>query len=276
MAATMLFALHDATSKYLLPVFAVPLLVWARYVTYVVIMAVGVAPSMGRALIVSRRPRLMIFRAFLLVAVSIFFQNALQALPLAEATALTFITPLIVALLAGPMLGEKVRLRAWLATAAGFCGVLLIARPGGAMDPVGVAYALAASLCYAFYQILTRKLSGSEPPMRQLFYTAIAGALAMSLVIPAYWTGIVPTPGQGLLIVSLGLTAGIGQFLLIRAFHITTASTLSPLLYFQLVWAMLLGSLLFGQLPDLLTAAGMLVIGASCLSLVMQQARAAA
>ena len=275
-SATVLFALHDATSKYMIAFFAIPLLVWARYVIYVIIMLVGVAPSMGREMIVTKRPRLMILRAFMLVCVSVFFQNTLKALPLAEATALTFITPLLVALLAGPMLGEKVRLRAWLATAAGFCGVLLIARPGGAMNLVGVAYALATSLCYAFYQILTRKLSASEPPMRQLFYTAIVGTIAMSFIVPAYWTGVLPTPGQGLLILSLGLTAGIGQFLLIRAFHITLASTLSSLLYFQLVWAMLLGSALFGQLPDLLTAAGMLVIGASCFSLVMHQPRAGA
>lgn len=273
---TVLFSAHDAVSKYLIAFFAIPLLVWARYLIYVVIMLVGVAPSMGREMFVTRRPRLMIFRAFLLVCVSVLFQNTLKALPLAEATALIFITPLLVALLAGPMLGEKVRLKTWLATAAGFAGVLLIAKPGGSMNFVGVGYALATSLCYAFYQILTRKLADSEPPMRQLFFTAFVGAIVMSLMVPAYWTGVLPTPSQGLLILALGLTAGIGQFLLIRAFHVTAASTVSPLLYFQLVWAMLLGWAIFGQLPDLLTTAGMLVIGGSCLSLALHQPRAQA
>lgn len=272
-SATVLFALHDAVSKYLIFFFAVPLLVWARYIIYVVIMIVGVAPSMGREMIVTRRPWLMILRALLLVCVSVFFQNTLKAMPLAEASALIFITPLLVALLAGPMLKEKVRLKTWLATAAGFCGVLLIARPGGSVNLVGVGYALATSLCYAFYQILTRKLTDSEPPMRQLFFTAIVGAIAMSFIVPAYWTGVIPTASQGLLIISLGLTAGIGQFWLIRAFQITPAATVSPMLYFQLVWAMLLGWAIFGQLPDLLTTLGMLVIGASCLSLVMHQPR---
>lgn len=275
-AATVLFAAHDVVSKYLIFFFAIPLLVWARYVVYVVIMVVGVAPGMGRKMIFTKRPRLMIFRAFTLVCVSVFFQFTLQALPLAEATALIFITPLLVALLAGPMLHEKVRLRTWLATAAGFCGVLLIARPGGAVNLAGVGYALATSLCYALYQILTRKLADSEPPMRQLFFTAIVGAIVMSCIVPAYWTGVLPTASQGLLIISLGLTAGIGQFLLIRAFHISDAATVSPVLYFQLVWAMLLGWTVFGQLPDLLTTTGMLVIGASCLSLAMHQPRAPA
>ncbi|MFT3964240.1 DMT family transporter [Propionivibrio sp.] len=216
LAATLLFALHDATSKHLIAFFSVPLLVWARYLIYILIMLIGVAPRMGRDIIVTGRPWLMILRALMLVCVSVCFQNALKTLPLAEATALTFVTPLIVALASGPLLGEKVRLGAWLATVAGFGGVLLIARPGGAMDPAGVGYALGTALCYAAYQLLTRKLAASEPPMRQLFYTALAGAIALSLFLPAYWTGEIPTPGQGLLIVSLGLTAGIGQFLLIR------------------------------------------------------------
>ena len=271
LAATLLFALHDAVSKHLIAFFSVPLLVWARYVIYIVIMLLGVAPRMGRDIIVTGRPWLMILRALMLVCVSVCFQNALKTLPLAEATALTFVTPLIVALASGPLLGEKVRLGAWLATVAGFGGVLLIARPGGAMDPAGVGYALGTALCYAAYQLLTRKLAASEPPMRQLFYTALAGAIALSLFLPAYWTGEIPTPGQGLLIVSLGLTAGIGQFLLIRAFHCTPASTISPLLYSQLVWAMLFGWIAFGQLPDLLTMAGMLVIGGACLSLALSR-----
>jgi drug/metabolite transporter (DMT)-like permease len=272
-AATVLFASHDAVSKHLMLFFAVPLLIWVRYILYVVFMLVGVAPRMGRELFVTGRPRLMVLRALMLVGVSVFFQNAVKALPLAEATALTFITPLLVALLSGPMLHEKVPLKAWLVTATGFCGVLLICRPGSAMNLPGVAYALASSLCYAYYQILTRKLAASEPPMRQLFYTAIVGAAVLSLVVPAYWTGTLPTPAEGLLIVWLGLAAGIGQFLLIHAFQITTASSVSPMLYFQLVWAMLFGWAIFGQLPDLLTTAGMLVIGASCLSLVMHQPR---
>ncbi len=273
LAATLLFALHDATSKHLIAFFSVPLLVWARYLIYILIMLLGVAPRMGRDIIVTGRPWLMILRALMLVCVSVCFQNALKTLPLAEATALTFVTPLIVALASGPLLGEKVRLGAWLATVAGFGGVLLIARPGGAMDPAGVGYALGTALCYAAYQLLTRKLAASEPPMRQLFYTALAGAIALSLFLPAYWTGEIPTPGQGLLIVSLGLTAGIGQFLLIRAFHCTPASTISPLLYSQLVWAMLFGWIVFGQLPDLLTMAGMLVIGGACLSLALSRSQ---
>jgi drug/metabolite transporter (DMT)-like permease len=272
LVATLLFAIHDATSKYLIAFFTIPLLVWARYVVHLSLMLVAVAPGMGRELVVTRRPWLMTWRALTLVGVSLLFQSALKALPLAETTAIIFVTPLLVALLAGPLLGEKVRLKSWLATIAGFCGVLLIARPGGAMSASGIAYALGSALCYAAYQILTRKLSATEPALRQLFYTALIGAIAMSIIVPTYWNGILPTAGQALLIVSLGATAGVGHFLLIRAFRQTPASTLSPLLYVQLVWAMLLGLLVFGQLPDLLTTIGMVIIGTSCLSLALQRA----
>jgi drug/metabolite transporter (DMT)-like permease len=273
LAAVFLFAALDATAKYMNAFFAVPLLVWARYLVHFVIMLVFMAPGMGREIIATRRPWLMSFRALMLVGVTLLAQLALKTLPLAETTALVFITPLLVALLAGPLLGEQVRRSTWLITLVGFAGVLLIARPGGALFGAGVAYALGAALCYAIYQILTRKLAATEHPNRLLFYTALIGTLSMSLTLPAYWDGQIPTLTQGLLIVSLGLYGGIGHFMLIRAFREAPASTLSPLLYVQLIWATLLGWWVFDQLPDLLAIVGMLIIGASGLSLAIRSRR---
>ncbi|HRE69479.1 MAG: DMT family transporter [Candidatus Accumulibacter sp.] len=273
LAALLLFAALDATAKHLSAYLAVPLLVWARYLVHLVIMLMVVAPSMGRRLVVTGRPWLMSLRGLTLVAVTLLGQLALKTLPLAETTALIFVAPLLVALLAAPLLGEKVRLRTWLATIAGFVGVLLIARPGGSLFGPGVAYALGAALSYAAYQILTRKLAATEHPMRLLFYTALLGTLAMLPALPVYWDGIWPTPTQSLLIVSLGLYGGIGHFLLIRAFHATSASLLAPLIYTQLVWATLLGWLVFDHFPDFLTVVGMMVIGASGLSLAFRGPR---
>jgi drug/metabolite transporter (DMT)-like permease len=253
--------------------FAVPLLVWARYLVHFVFMLVFMAPGMGREIIATHRPWLMSFRALMLVGVTLLAQLALKTLPLAETTALLFVTPLLVALLAGPLLGEQVRRRTWLATVAGFAGVLLIARPGGAMAGPGIAYALGGALCYAIYQILTRKLAATEHPTRLLFYTAMVGTLSMSLTLPAYWDGQMPTLTQSLLITSLGLYGGVGHALLIRAFREAPASTLSPLLYIQLIWATLLGWWVFNQLPDLLAITGMLIIGASGLSLAIRARR---
>lgn len=273
LAALFLFAAADTTFKYLSAFFTVPLLVWARFFVHLVLMLFTVAPGSGRALIVTGKPWLMTLRALMLVGASLFLQHAFKDLPLAETTSIFFVTPMLVALLAGPLLGERLSLRTWLATLGGFTGVLLIARPGGAMFGSGVVYTLAAALCYACYQLLTRKLSESEPVLRQLFYTALVGTAVMSLTLPGYWTGDIPTPGHALLILSLGVSGGVGHFLFIRAFRDTPASSLAPMLYFQLIWVTLLGWLVFGQYPDWLSTLGMLVIGASGLSLVLRWPR---
>ena len=267
--ALLIFAISDATAKYMSAFFAVPLLVWVRYLTQLVFMLATVAPGMGREIVVTSRPWVMVLRGSMQVASTMLGLMAFRTLPLAETTALVFITPLLVALLAGPMLGEKIHLRSWLATVAGFAGVLLIVRPGGDMDGVGVVYALGAALCYSLYQILTRKLAASEPPMRQLFYLALVGSVVMSLFLPLFWTDTVPTVKQAALILSLGLYGGAGHFLLIRAFHESPASRLAPLLYTQIVWAMLLGWMVFGHVPDRMSIMGMLIIGAAGLSLVL-------
>lgn len=270
LTALLLFASTDASFKYLSAFFAVPLLVWARFFVHLVIMLVFVAPRMGREIIVTQNPGLMILRALMLSFSSVFIQLAFRTLPLAETTAIFFISPLLVALFAGPLLGEKLQRRTWVATLLGFGGVLLIARPGGALVGSGVAYTLCAALCYTFYQLFTRKLSATEPVMRQLFYTALVGSIVMSFILPTYWTGEIPTLLQGLLIVFLGIGAGTGHFLLIRAYHEAPASSLSPMMYFQLVWVGLLGWLVFNQLPDMLSTIGMLIIGVSGLCLTVR------
>ena len=269
LCALFLFSALDATAKHLSAFLAVPLLVWARYLVHLLIMVLTILPGQGRGIILTRRPWLMGLRGVTLAGVTLLGQLALYTLPLAETTALVFVAPLLVALLAGPLLGEPVRSRTWLATVAGFAGVLLIARPGGNLAATGVACALGAALCYAAYQILTRKLVATEPPMRLLFYTALLGTLVMSPVVPVFWDGRLPSFGQGLLVVSLGVYGGLGHLLLIRAFRETPASLLSPLLYLQLVWATLLGWLVFDHLPDLPAIVGMLIIGASGLSLAI-------
>lgn len=273
LAALFLFAVLDATAKWLTAFFAVPFMVWVRYLVHFLFMLATVAPGEGRALIATRHPWLMTLRALLLVGVTLFMQLALATLPLAETSALVFTTPLLVALLAGPLLGEKVPARVWIATALGFAGALLIARPGGAMAGIGIVYAAAAALCYALYQILTRHLVASETQLRLLFYTALVGTLSMAFAPFTHWDGRWPTPFEALLLASLGFYGGCGHFLMIRALREAPASSLSPLLYVQLIWATLLGWLVFAHLPDAAAIAGMAVIGASGLWLATASRR---
>lgn len=273
LVALMLFACLDATAKYLSRNFAVPMLVWARYTLHCLLMVVFLGPSLRGGLLRTRRAGSQIVRALMLLGCTGFGITALRTMPLAETTALVFITPLLVAVLAGPWLGEKVGMGRWLAVLAGFGGVLLIARPGGALSGSGVAFALAAAFCYTIYQLLTRQLAHSENTLTMLFYTALVGTVVMTLALPWYWAGAdalsAVTWRQGLMLVSLGLYGGTGHFLLIRAFREAPASLLSPLLYVQLVWATLLGWLIFDHLPDASSVMGSLIIVASGLPIVM-------
>ena len=273
MLALMLFASLDATSKHLSVIFAVPLLVWARYVVHFLLMLVFVAPSLRSELVRTANPKLQVVRALALLATTGCGMAAFRIMPLAEATSVIFLAPLLVTLLAGPFLGERIGRGRWLAVCIGFGGVLLVVRPGTGLNLAGILWALGGAVSYAAYQILTRRLSHAEHPMRLLFYTALVGTAVMSAALPWFWVDAAPSLAQWLLIASLGIYGGLGHLLLIRAFRLAPASTLTPFTYVQLVWAALLGWLVFGNVPDAVTGAGMAVIAASGLWLALGERR---
>ncbi|NML27654.1 DMT family transporter [Zoogloea dura] len=261
MVALILFVLLDATAKHLSSRYPVPLLIWARYTVHLALMLVLLAPRLGHRLYRTRRPALHLLRAGLLLGTSLCGLAAFNRLPLAEATAVIFASPVIVVLLARPLLGEQIG--PWRSTAVvmGFAGVLLVARPGGGLGPEGIAFALAAAVFYAIYQILTRKMSRTESPVTLLFHTALTGSLAMSAALPGFDHGPAPDTREYLLFLAMGTLAATAHFLLTKAFREAPASLLSPMLYVQIVWATLFGWLVFGQVPDTVALAGMAVIG---------------
>lgn len=273
-AAVFCFALLDATSKQLSQTFNVPLLVWSRYFVHCLLMVVLLGPTHRARLVITRRPLPQVARALLLLGVTGFAMAAFRIMPLAETTALLFITPLIVALLAGPMLGERVGAGRWLGAIAGFGGTLLIARPGGALVAEGVVLALLAAACYSLYHIQTRRLTATENPLTMVFYTALVGTITMSLVLPWIWHGPAPSLGETAMIVSLALYGGFGHYLLTLAYHHASASWLAPYLYVQIVWAVLLGWLWHGQWPDLLSMIGMSIIVAAGVGVAIADGRA--
>lgn len=264
--AVCVFSCMDATAKYLAARHPLPMLVWARYTVHFLLMVVFLAPSHRSALLATRRPGAQIARALLLLGVTGCVIAALKVLPLAEATALGYTSPLLAALLAGPWLGEKLDRRRWLALGMGFLGVLVIARPGGALVGVGVLYSLAGATCYAVYQVMTRQLSSSENSLTLLFYTALVGTIMSSLALPWIGLGTLPAGMDLVLTLSLGAMGGLGHFLLIRAFHHAPVGTIGPFLYAQLMWATLIGWLVFDHLPDIWSLIGMAIIVASGLA----------
>lgn len=273
LGAVTLFVLLDAMASQLGKTYPVPMLVWARYAMHCLLMVIFLAPSMRMRLIRTTRPLHQIACALCLVATSFLGMAAFIRMPLAETTALIFMSPLIVTLLAGPVLGEKIGALRWAAAIGGFIGVLLIARPGSGLSIEGIAFALGAALVYAAYQIQTRQLSGTESPVTMLFYTAMIGTVVMSLALPWVWSGTMPGLVDGVLIACLGVLGGVGHYLLILAFREAPASLLSPMLYAQLVIATLMGALLFGHIPDLPALVGILIISAAGVVIAMSGRR---
>ena len=261
MSAVFMFSAMDTLAKHMLRSYPMSALMWARYMVHVVVMLALLGPRMGTKLFRTSHPWLQMLRGILLVASTTFFYFALRYLPLAEAAAISFVGPVLTALLSGPLLGDKVTRRQWFAVTLGFIGVLIIMRPGGGVLSLPVVFPLATAILFSVYQIVTRKLSGREHPYTTLFYTAIVGGAITSIAVPLHW--VTPTLSQAGFIVCIGLLGGFGHLLLIRAMEHTSPSTLAPFVYSQLIWSTLLAYLAFGDFPEPVTLFGMLVVVAA-------------
>jgi drug/metabolite transporter (DMT)-like permease len=174
-----------------------------------------------------------------------------------------FLTPILVTALSVPLLKEHVGLRRWIGVGIGFLGALVVVRPwqgGTEMFLWGAILLLVAALLNANYQIITRKVRLYDEPMTSLFYTAMAGAVATTLIVPWYWQA--PAPTDWLLLVSTGLAGGVGHLCLIQALRFAPASVVAPFSYSSLIWAALFGWLFFAEWPDAGTWLGAaLIIG---------------
>jgi len=156
MSAVFMFSAMDTLAKYMLKSYPMSALMWARYVVHIVVMLALLWPRMGMKLIRTSHPWLQILRGVLLVGSTTFFYFALRYLPLAEAAAISFVGPVLTALLSGPMLGDKVTRRQWFAVTLGFVGVLIIMRPGGGVLSLAAVFPLATAILFSVYQIVTR------------------------------------------------------------------------------------------------------------------------
>lgn len=257
-----LFACMDTTVKYLTAYYPVPVIAALRYIVHALLMLALLGPTQGRQLIQTTRTGWVLVRSACLAGATICMGMALTTMPLAETTAIVFISPLVVVLLAGPLLGEKVALSDWAGAVVGFMGILLIARPGGVADLAGMLFALGAICVMAAYQILSRVLAATERTISMLFYSALFGSVVFGLTLPWYWDGPVPPPEHLLLFLVVGASGGLGHFLFTAAYRQAPASALAPLMYVQLVWAGLLGWLVFGHIPDGPAILGMSIVAA--------------
>ena len=190
-----------------------------------------------------------------------FFFLALQSIPLVTASAVVFVGPLIVTALSVPLLGERVGPRRWAAVAVGFVGAMLIIRPGTDFMHAATVLPLLAALSFSFYQICTRVLASHDDPMTTLTYTAIAGSVATTAIVPSGW--ITPDTVGWIAMIAAGIFGALGQWALIKAISAAPVNTVAPFGYTGLVWATLFGFVTFGDVPDVYTLSGAVIIAAS-------------
>ena len=271
--ATILFACGDTVNKYLVAEYQVPLVAAVRYAVHALLMVAIFAPTRGRELVTTRRTGLVVVRALCLVVATLFFGFALQRMPVAETTAIVYLSPIIVVLLARPLLGEAIGVAGWIAAIIGLAGVVLIVRPGGGLDPLGVAYMACNIGVTVAYYLLSRVLAPTERTLAMLFYSALAGTICFGLAAPWFLGG--PPPGliEVALFLSLGVTAGLGHYCFTAAYRFAEASVLAPVTYLHLLWAGVLGWIVFSHVPDLLTVLGMAIVAASGVLIAIKSAR---
>lgn len=268
--AVLCFSCLDASAKWLGRFFDPVLITWARYAVNVALVAAVLNPLTTPRLLRSNRPAWQAARSLLLVVSTMCNFVALQYLQLTETLAIQFAMPLIVAALAGPMLGEWAGPRQLAAVAVGFVGVLVITRPGlDALHPA-MLLSLANTVFYALYAILTRMLAAHDPASTTIFYSGLAGTLLLLPLVPFVWR----TPATALewtLMLGMGFFAAVGHALLTVAHARAPASVLSPFVYTQIVWMAALGFFVFGDVPDGWTAIGAAIVIASGLYLMIRE-----
>jgi drug/metabolite transporter (DMT)-like permease len=258
--ATALYVCMNTGVKYLSPYLPTVELLWARSIGHLLFIVALFAPTHGGwRLFVTRKPGLQLLRSLMLLTSSTFFFTAIARVPLADATAISFTSPFIVAVLAGPFLGERVGLAHWIAIAVGFGGALIVIRPGFGGANVYAFLVFGSAICYAVYQTLTRRVGAFDAPETSVTYSGLVGAVVLSAIVPFYWS----TPQRLLhwvILAALGLLGGLGHYFVARGFLWGPASILSPFHYVQLVAAAALGYLVFGDVPGATTWIGAVII----------------
>ncbi|MEH6442941.1 MAG: DMT family transporter [Oceanospirillaceae bacterium] len=283
LGAMAFISVQEAFAKYLGEMLPIPQVVWARYIGHLSLMLIVLWPRYGNSIFRANRLSMQILRSLILLLDTALFFYGLTMIGLAEATAIFFTVPALVVMLSIPLLGERVKLSAIIAIAVGFIGTLVIVRPGMELSTqqlevqsgsdnlaLGALFIFGAACCTAIYNVITRKLANTDPLPVTLFYTAMIGAVVSTLLVPFFWqtpTGLLPW----LALISIGVFGGVAHSLIIAAHQYTEATVVAPFMYTQIFWALLLGWLIFEQLPDQYAFMGGALVMCSGLFLLLSQ-----
>lgn len=269
MTSTVFLSAGDIAAKYLSSSLPPLQIAWMRYLGFLLILLPLILASGLRPLRRSGRPGMQILRGMGTLGSTLFFYSALPYLSVAELTAIFFIAPVLVTALSAPFLGETVGARRWGAALVGFAGTLIVLRPGTAAFHLAAILPIMGALCWASALMFTRRLSGIDPPLTTLAFSALLGFVLLTVLVPTVWAPLSwPQLVFGALI---GIASTTGHWIVVLAYRHGDASVLSPYAYMQLVWATVFGWLVFGSIPEVWTYVGAVVIVASGLFMAYRE-----
>jgi drug/metabolite transporter (DMT)-like permease len=275
-ATSFVFAMQDGVSRHLAGEYNVLMIIMIRYwffASFVIVVAARQAGGL-RAAVATRQPILQIFRGVLLALEVCVMVTAFVVIGLVESHAVFAVYPLLIAALSGPVLGEAVGWRRWVAIAIGFVGVLIILQPGfGVFQPAALIPLLAA-LMFALYGLLTRYAARKDSAAVSFFWTGVAGAVTMTLIGLWFWEPM--ARGDWGWMILLCATAAFSHFLLIRVYEVAEASAVQPFAYLQLPFAAALGVLMFNEaIRSNVVLGAAVVVGAGVFTLWRARVKAA-
>jgi drug/metabolite transporter (DMT)-like permease len=259
-AAGTVFPIMNGTVQLLSPRYPSEQIVWSRTASHLIFVLALFAPKFGiMRLVTTVEPKWQFLRSFALLISTICFFTGVKSLALAKAASISFVAPFIVALLAWPMLRERISVPRMLAVVTAFCGVLIVIRPGSDVFQWASLYILGSATSYAFYQVFTRKVAGRDLPETSAVYSALLGTAVLGVLMPWIWTPV-QSLYDGALLIALGILGGLGHYFVARAMTYAAASVIAPFQYFQMIGSVAVGYLFMGNLPDNSTWLGAAII----------------
>ncbi len=265
-AACALFPIMNGIVKLLGQSYDPKQVVWFRIVTHLVLVALVFLPRMGTRLFHTRHIGSQFIVSTMMLLSTLFFFTAAKYVGVAEAISISFVGPLAVVFLAWPLLGERITAARLAAVVLGFVGVLVVVRPGSSVFQWASLLLLGSALCYAVYQIYIRRLAGIDAPATSIFYSVLLGAVLLTFVMPFVWQ--TPRSWQDwALLLSTGAFGALGHYCVARAMTYASANFIAPFNYTQMIGSVIVGYLMFGEVPDtyvwlgtaLIVAAGLIV-----------------
>ena len=265
---TIVFASQDGLSKYLATEYNVYMVVMIRYWFFAAFVISMSSRRTGGIKRVSKTksPILQIFRSVILVAEMCITILAFTLLGLAETHAIFASYPLIIAMLSGPILGEYVGWRRWLAISVGFIGILIILNPGNGIFSPYALVPLAGAILFALYGLLTRYVGQYDNSSTSFFWTGVVGSIAMTVVGLNFWDPVSKSDWSIMLLLSA--SGVVGHYLLIKCYEVAEASAVQPFAYLQLIWASMIGIIIFGeQITTNVLIGACIIVGAGLFTL---------